>query len=215
MKEQQSQNSGATVSAPASLLQPGGTASGTGENLQGFGALTADAWHRHRASVYRYLRRRLPEREQAEDLTQETFLRLCRATPPLLEPAQVRAWLFHTARNLIADHYRARRNEVSLDEVSVPLETDAASSLLALEPCIAPLAARLPASYGAALLWDLEGVPQAEIARRQSLSLSGAKSQVQRARGLLRQEFERCCQYHFGPDGALVAYTPRKAGNCG
>jgi RNA polymerase sigma-70 factor (ECF subfamily) len=168
---------------------------------------TAAAWQQHRTSVYRYLRRRLSSREQAEDLTQETFLRLHRAPPQAKESTQLRAWLLRTAHNLIVDFYRARRDDVPLEEAEAVAE--AAPSLRSLEPCIAPLAAKLPEGYRSALLWDLDGIAQQEIARRQSVSLSGAKSRVQRARALLQREFERCCRYHFDADGVLLAYTPR------
>lgn len=169
---------------------------------------TESAWQQHRDGVYRYLRRRLGNTELAEDLVQETFLRLHHASPATTDPAQLRAWLLRTARNLLVDHYRAQRDEVELDEAT-PAGADTTASLRTLEPCITPLANRLPEHYRSALLWDLDGMAQQEIARRQDISLSGAKSRVQRARALLQQEFQRCCRYHFDHADTLVGYTPR------
>jgi RNA polymerase sigma-70 factor (ECF subfamily) len=99
----------------------------------------------------------------------------------LQKPAQLRAWLLRTAHNLLIDHVRARKPEVPLDE-SLPLVGNETATWRAFEPCIVPLAQRLPEDYRSALLWDLDGVPQQEIAERQGLGLSGAKSRVQRAR---------------------------------
>lgn len=172
---------------------------------------TATAWQQHRVGVYRYLRRRLPNRELAEDLLQETFLRLHRTPPPADAPAPLRAWLLRTAHNLVVDHYRGQRAEIAIDATSLVDEGDRAASLRTLEPCIVPLAARLPEAYRDALLWDLDGMAQQEIARRQQLSLSGAKSRIQRARHLLQKEFERCCRYHFDHADVLVGYSPRGA----
>lgn len=169
---------------------------------------TGAAWQQHRDSVYRYLRRRVGNAELAEDLVQETFLRLHRTPPANRGEAELRAWLLRTARNLLVDHYRARRDEVELDEAT-PANSDSAAALRTLEPCITPLAGRLPEHYRSALLWDLEGMTQQEIAQRQSISLSGAKSRVQRARILLQQEFQRCCRYHFDHADTLIGYTPR------
>lgn len=167
------------------------------------------AWMQHRQSVYRYLRRRLPDKAHAEDLTQETFLRFLRTPPAVSDPAPLRAWLLHVAHNLVVDHYRAQRDEIPLDQAD-PVTTNAGSAPLRdLESCIAPLAERLPEGYRTALLWDLEGLPQQEIARRQHVSLSGAKSKVQRARSMLKVEFERCCHYHFDAEGTLIGYGPR------
>lgn len=177
------------------------------ENLDAMGTdqssnSTTVAWHQHRAAVQAWLRRRLADSMLAEDLTQETFLRLHRAQPELQEPAQLRAWLLRTAHNLLIDHVRARKPEVPLDE-SLPLVGNETATWRAFEPCIVPLAQRLPEDYRRALLWDLDGVPQQAIAERQGLGLSGAKSRVQRARGLLATEFMRCCEDLSDSDSAL------------
>lgn len=171
---------------------------------------TTAAWQQHRTSVYNYLRRRLPLSEQAEDLLQETFLRLHRAPPDFTESRLVRAWLLRTARNLVVDFYRARREEISLEAAGDIASTEATAPLRALEPCIAYLAKRLPEEFSVALLLDLDGVPQREIAHQQSVTLSGIKSRIQRARVLLQREFERCCDFHFDQDGALITSIPRR-----
>lgn len=164
--------------------------------------LTTTAWHQHHAVVLGYLRRRVADPALAEDLTQETFLRLHRSQPMPQESVQLRAWLLRTARNLWVDHIRASRPEVPLDE-ALPIADAEPAVWRAFEACIVPLAQRLPEDYRAALLWDLDGVPQRMIADRQGIGLSGAKSRVQRARGLLAQEFARCCDDPTDSDSAL------------
>ncbi|MEJ2694610.1 MAG: sigma-70 family RNA polymerase sigma factor [Candidatus Thiodiazotropha sp.] len=174
--------------------------------------LTA-AWDSHRERVGKYLRRRLASEADVEDLQQETFLRLYRAQPSLADSSRIEAWLLHTARNLLVDHYRASRPTSPLEvepaaqpnRVPTPLET--------LQPCISPLLTRLPEKYRQALSLDLDGVPQQEIAQRQGVGLSGAKSRVQRARNLLHREFERCCMFSHDDDGTLLDYRQRLAGN--
>lgn len=163
---------------------------------------TVTTWQQHRSAVQAYLRRRLPDPMLAEDLTQETFLRLHRTQPDVREVAHLRAWLLRTARHLLIDHFRADKPEMSLDE-SPPLAANQTAAWRAFEPCIVPLAQRLPEAYRSALLWDLDGVPQQAIAERQGIRLSGAKSRVQRARGLLAGEFMRCCVDLSDPDSAL------------
>lgn len=168
---------------------------------------TTQAWYRHRSTVVGYLRRRLRDPMLVEDLTQETFLRLHRAQPSLAEPLQLRAWLLRTARHLLIDHIRARKPEQPLDERLEPAAPEPAT-WRAFEPCIAPLAQRLPDIYRTALLWDLDGIPQQEIAQRQGIGLSGAKSRVQRARVLLAQAFAHCCDDLSDPDDALLSCAP-------
>lgn len=61
----------------------------------------------HHAEIYRYLRRVTASPSEADDLTQETFLRAWRAYRTLPEEANVRAWLFTIATNLARNHFRS------------------------------------------------------------------------------------------------------------
>jgi len=169
------------------------------------------AWKQHHGIISGFLRRRLANPADAEDLLQETFLRLHRASPPgLADDSAVRAWLLRTARNLLTDHYRAARPTVRLEDDPADEGRRLPTPLESLEPCITPLVSRLPEKYRQALALDLEGVPQREIASRTGVGLSGAKSRVQRARDLLRGEFERCCAFTHDEDDSLLDYRVRR-----
>lgn len=153
---------------------------------------TTQAWQQYGSTVRRYLRRRLSDPMQVDDLTQDTFLRLHRAQPDLQDPAQLRAWLLRTAHNLLVDYLRASRAPATLDDLT-PLAADEPPAWRAFEPCIVPLAQWLPETYRAALLWDLDGVAQQEIAGpaghrsvgRQIAGSAGARAACSGVRALL------------------------------
>ncbi len=63
----------------------------------------------HHAEIYRYLLRVTSRRSEADDLSQETFLRAYRAYRALPADANVRAWLFTIATNLARNHFRDDR----------------------------------------------------------------------------------------------------------
>jgi RNA polymerase sigma-70 factor (ECF subfamily) len=63
----------------------------------------------HHPEIRRYLRRMTSRASEADDLSQETFLRAYRAFPALPEDANVRAWLFAIATNLFRNHVRAEK----------------------------------------------------------------------------------------------------------
>lgn len=65
----------------------------------------------HHAEIYRYVLRTTARSSEAQDLSQETFLRAYRAYRTLPADANVRAWLFAIATNLCRNHFRgeARR----------------------------------------------------------------------------------------------------------
>ena len=72
----------------------------------------------HHAEIYRYLRRVTFRSADAEDLSQETFLRAFRAYRTLPGDANVRAWLFAIATNLFRNSLRAgKRRRAAHDQV--------------------------------------------------------------------------------------------------
>jgi RNA polymerase sigma-70 factor (ECF subfamily) len=71
----------------------------------GFEAIVAA----HHAEIYRYLRRLAWRAAEADDLSQETFLRAYRAWHGLTPDANVRAWLFAIATNVYRNHARSER----------------------------------------------------------------------------------------------------------
>jgi RNA polymerase sigma factor (sigma-70 family) len=67
----------------------------------------------HHAEIYRYLVRVTTRPSEAQDLSQETFLRAYRAYRALTPDANVRAWLFTIATNLTRNHFRTERRRRS------------------------------------------------------------------------------------------------------
>src|SRR4051794_2149187 len=68
---------------------------------------TTDAiWTRLSADLRRFIRRRVADDHLADDLLQETFLRVHRNLPTLHEADRLAAWVYQIARNVINDHHR-------------------------------------------------------------------------------------------------------------
>ena len=63
----------------------------------------------HHGEIYRYALRVTGRRSDAEDVSQETFLRAFRAYGRLAPDANVRAWLFAIATNLCRNHFRSQK----------------------------------------------------------------------------------------------------------
>ena len=95
---------------------------------------------RYRQLLYGYFRRRLASRERAEDLTQETFLALLRATERYEPRALFRTYLFGIAIKLLAAEYRkSMRAEIPGNPVFDPRPTKRCG-------CVRPLSAWSPSS---------------------------------------------------------------------
>lgn len=101
-------------------------ASSTGDPA--FQAVLAETFEKYAAAIYRFAFRRLGNRESAQDVTAQVFLKAARALDPSFSEEARRAWLFRVARTAIVDHWR------SYGELpAVPLEWYAEEPLRAME----------------------------------------------------------------------------------
>ena len=177
--------------------------------------LISDLWSEHRSRLRGYITKRVREGDSVDDILQDVFLKASESLHSLKSRGSVAAWLYRIAANAIVDHYRSRKPWEELpDDVAAPeSERDYVAELAT---CLQPLIAELPETYRAALvLSEIEGLPQREVANRLNISLSGAKSRVQRGREKLRERLLDCCDIETGRAG-ITGYEPRdKNRKCG
>ncbi|NOT30071.1 MAG: sigma-70 family RNA polymerase sigma factor [Planctomycetes bacterium] len=184
-------------------------------------------WRDSSARLSAWFERETRNAADAEDLVQETFVRVHERLDTLVDAASVRAWVGRIARNVLVDHLRRRgRAGEPLPAEGAPLQDErdelaerADDPDPSLERTVASwledFLAELEPEDAAALRWvDLEGRTQAELAARTGLSLSGAKSRVQRAREKLRARLEACCTFAFDARGGIMEARRRAAGRC-
>lgn len=165
-------------------------------------------WTRFSARLRAFVQSRVSDPATTEDILQEVFIRVHRQLCCQPEWERPDSWFYQIARNLIIDHYRRRRELVELSD-SLPAEPDlpeadpAAELALSLKEMID----ELPEPYRQALLLtEYQGLSQKQLAESQRLSLSGAKSRVQRAREKLRDMLLQCCHFEFDRRGGIVDY---------
>lgn len=139
-------------------------------------------------AVYRLAYARTGNRSDAEDITQETFLRLVRAAPTFREEAHRKAWLLRVAANCAADLHRSpwRRRVVSMEEATqlpTPAETSEPGGIL-------EAVSALPEKYRAVIhLYYYEELSAAQIAQVLGIRTETVNTRLSRARAMLR---ERC-----------------------
>ena len=167
------------------------------------------AWHQHEAELRGWLRHRLRNTVDAEDLLQDVFLKAMRQGERFCAITNARAWLYEVARNALADRLRLARNTVELPE-DIRADLDEAAAVDSLAACLPRVLSELsPEDREAITLCDLERLPQEEYARRKGLSLPGAKSRVQRARKRLREQLTLSCQVSLDAAGQVSDFVPR------
>lgn len=88
----------------------------TRRNLKNFEAI----YQKWIAPVYRYFCYRVASDKEAEDLTSQVFLKVYEQLPHYRENGRFPAWLFTIVRHQIADHFRAEKPVIPLEDLNLP-----------------------------------------------------------------------------------------------
>lgn len=155
------------------------------------------------------MRHRLGEPQEVDDMMQELFLKAMGQGSRFCAVSNARAWLFEVARNALTDRLKTRRDLVELpdDLASEVVDPDTVDQLSACLPRV--LSELNPADREAIALCDLEGMSQADYAAKSGLTLSAAKSRLQRARQKMRDRMTQACQVKLDDQGRVEDFVPR------
>ena len=172
---------------------------------------TDGVWDRLSADLRRFIRRRVGDDHTADDLLQETFLRIDRGLAALGDGDRVAAWVYRIARNVVHDHHRrGARGQTPLGDDPPAADERPANPRSRAGEWMDEMIRQLPEGYAEAVrLSEIEGLSQQEVADRLGLSLSGAKSRIQRGRAMLKVVLEGCCNFHVDGRGKLTGCDPR------
>ena len=167
-------------------------------------------WDQYSQRLLAFIRMRVGDAVEADDILQEVFIRVHRHLCCQAQWNKPDGWFYQIARNLVIDHYRQRREVVEIPE-SIIAESDAdedPEAILALS--LKEMIDALPEPYRQALiLTEYQGLSQKQLAESQGLSISGAKSRVQRAREKLRDMLLSCCHFELDRRGRVLEYYRR------
>ncbi len=167
---------------------------------------------RHQQPLINFIARYINDRDGAEDLAQETFVRIFKASPRY-KPGQAhfKTWMYHIAANLCKNELRnrGRRNRYRVDNVvegngeseridlieSAPADAafqpEVALERKELHDAIQKAIAELPEQYRAPLvLRDLQGLSYDEISETLGLRSGTTKSRINRARLMLKDKLK-------------------------
>lgn len=171
-------------------------------------------WMQFNTTLERFVRKRLPDTQAADDVLQEVYLKIHTNVHTLRNEDRLQAWLYQVARNAVYDYHRSQKpsDEIS-DDIPDPDGLDVSDDITArLAASVRAMIELLPDDYREALLLtEYERLTQKELAERLGLSLSGAKSRVQRGRKMLHELLLACCHFEFDRRGRVIDYYPHCA----
>jgi RNA polymerase sigma factor (sigma-70 family) len=165
---------------------------------------------RHSERVYRLAFRLTGNRHDAEDLTQEVFVRVFRSLHSYT-PGTFEGWLHRITTNLFLDHAR-RKARIRFDALAEDAETRMPGRVAApddqvldglFDDDVETALAELPPDFRAAVvLCDIEGLTYEEIADVLELKLGTVRSRIHRGRSMLRKALA-----HRAPASGRVRYS--------
>ena len=164
------------------------------------------AWNlivaRYRRKVFNVAYKFVGRHDQAEDLTQDVFLKIFKALGTYDRRANFQTWLISVSRNVCIDHYRSVRKEREIVDRSIdaadvsPVSTEP-DALVTLESgdrraMLHRALARLPDTLRVAvLLRDIQELSYKEIADRLAMPEGTVKSRINRGRKELARRIQQ------------------------
>ena len=175
---------------------------------------TTEVWETFHAQLRAFIGARVGDSADADDILQNVFVKIHTHIHTLRKQDRLATWVYQITRNAIIDSYRARHPHQSmpaeLGAWDAPQESDPATQIGEyLRILVNGLA---PKYRTAIILAEYNGLTSEELGRRLGLSVSGAKSRLQRARSQLRKQLLDCCRFEFDHAGNLLDYEPNP--NC-
>lgn len=172
-------------------------------------------FEQYEKKVYRVILRLVEDPEEAEDLTQETFVKVYRKLPTLKDETKVASWLYRIATTVALDRMRQpayqqardyRRVDlakaegmlVSKDVPSLSLDRNETTN------CVRQYVDHLPEQYRVTLvLHDLEGLPIEQVAEISGSSVAATKVRLHRARKRMAALCGQECEQFHNEEGVL------------
>ncbi|MGC6174002.1 RNA polymerase sigma factor SigZ [Lacrimispora sp. 38-1] len=168
-------------------------------------------WDEFSVPLRIFIKRRINNEQDVEDVLQNVFMKIYNNINKLEKLNNIHAWVYTVTKNTIIDYYRMQKHDSYLNELSEDIaiceNLDEKTTINEISHCLIMMIQYLPEKYKQALtLTEIENVTQKQLADKAGLSVSGAKSRVQRARELLKEEFLSCCNLEIDGRGNIIDY---------
>lgn len=179
-----------------------------------------DIWLKFSHSVKDFIRNQTHNADVTDDILQEVFIKIHQNLHLLREEERVAGWVFQIARNTVLNYFRIQKRQAENQEF-YQHETEEESYFKEnnlnemVGIWLEEFKKDLNPKYQEALqLVDIEGITQVELANRLGISVSGAKSRVQRGRQQLKEKLIDCCPVKTDQYGNILEIE-HKTGECG
>ena len=160
-----------------------------------------------------YVRKRISNECDAEDVLQNIIVKIHSNIGSIADAGKIYSWVFTIAHNEIIDYYR--RNDHTAMELTDDMEDLNEANLSENDEvlsCVKSTINKLPEKHKQAIiLTEFKNMPQKELSEKLSLSRSGTKSRIQRARKKIKELMESNCELEIERRNDVVSYQIKKS----
>ncbi len=164
------------------------------------------------AKVRRFILALVRDEWTADDLAQETFIRVRSNLDTLEDASKLAPWIFRIARNLCLDHFRGLK-KISLNECGIEDAKDAFKESIVqkkleqheMSLCVQGVVRLLPEPYQSVItLFDVAELSHREIAEVLGTTVENVKVRLHRGRKKLKELFQQKCTFEVDERNVLV-----------
>lgn len=172
-------------------------------------------WEEFSEPLKSFIKKRVANEQDADDILQEVFLKIHSNIGSLIDDNKIHAWIYRITRNTITDYYRRKGNNIEITELSKASKSGVDEELsINTETvyCLKGMIDSLPEMYKQSiLLTEFQNMTQKELSEAMGISISGAKSRVQRARKMIKKMLLGCCYFEFDRFGNIIDYKHKNS----
>lgn len=164
-------------------------------------------------NLKKFIQTKIKNPEDVNDILQDSLYKAQKNIHLLKQNTKFNSWLYQIVRNSIIDFYRKQRINFNIDELNIQDEDKGIdeNDNNELTKCLKPLLNKLPEKYRNALeLTELNEMSQTELSNHLSLTKSGTKSRVQRAKKKLHDVILECCSIYTDSYGNILDHKCKK-----
>lgn len=153
------------------------------------------------SEIYFFILKKVKDKDISNDIFQTVFYKVHKYQNQVAESQKIKSWVFAIVRNEIANYY-SKQNK--FEELRNEKET-ANEEFFEQFCCLEKFIANLPEIYKKPMeMAFILGLSQSEISKELNISISNVKIRINRAKEILKKNFNECCKFELDKNGKLT-----------
>lgn len=162
---------------------------------------TITIWNTFNSEIYFFILKKVKNKDAANEILQNSFLKIHQNIGQLKDSIKVRAWSFQIVRNEIANYFNNESKTFHNVDFGILKNPETHIDLC----CFDRFIDNLPKEYKQVIeLVYIKGKKQVEVAELMGISLANVKARIRRAKSMLKINFNECCKFELNEEGKLV-----------